>query len=231
MRALVFLALASLASANAFAVPIYWNTWASSSSGSLTAGASSVGVTFSTTNYHANIANYPSWSPSSTFADGVLVDNGPAAANGIMQLTGGAFAVNVLTFSTPVVDPVLAIWSLGSPGIEASFYFLPPPPGRGGFAGPPVFVAGGPSAEYGGSAITVSGLTVSGSEGNGTIRFIGTGTVSRIEWINPTYEDWYGFNVGIAGTGTPVPEPRQALLFALGLVLLIGFRILARSPG
>ena len=218
MRILAFLMLAALVSADAFAVPIHWNTWSSASSGSISAG-STVNVAFATTNFHADVPNYPSWSPSSTFADGVMVDNGPAQANGIMQLDGDTAALNTLTFSVPVVDPVIAIWSLGQGGVEASFDFV-------GVA--PVLVAGGSSAEYGGSSITVSGNTVSGREGNGTIQLIGT--YSSIQWTNPTYEYWYGFNVGIADVRkTAVPEPGQLLLFLLGLGLLIGGRTFARA--
>jgi hypothetical protein len=219
MRLIAFVALAVLFSANAFAVPIYWNTWGSASSGSLATGSDTVAVGFATTNAHNNVANYPSWLPSGTFADGVAVDNGPVASNGIMQLTGGTTALNTLTFSVPVVNPVISIWSLGQPRILASFEFV-------GVS--PVLIAGGTNAEYGGSAITVSGNTVSGEEGNGTIQLIGT--FSSIQWTNPTYENWYGFNLGIAdvGTPTPVPEPSQALLFVLGLGLLIGFYTLAR---
>ena len=218
MRVIVFLALAALFSANAFAVPIHWNTWTSVSSGSLSTDSDTVAVGFATANAHNNIANYPSWLPSGTFADGVAVDNGPVAANGIMQLFGGTTALNQLTFSVPVVDPVIAIWSLGQPGILASFEFV---------GVNPVLIAGGTNAEYGGSAIVVSGNTVSGREGNGTIQLIGT--FSSIEWTNPTYENWYGFNVGIADVGTPVPEPGQLVLFVLGLGLLIGFRGLVRA--
>jgi hypothetical protein len=136
-----------------------------------------------------------------------------------MQLSGGTTALNTLTFSTPIVNPVFSIWSLGSAGAQASFDFI-------GLT--PVFVAGGTNAEYGGSAISVSGNTVYGREGNGTIEFMGT--FSSFQWTNPLYEYWYGFNVGVAdvGTTTPVPEPGQALLFSLGVGLLIGFRTLAR---
>lgn len=215
MRILAFLVLAALMSADAFAVPIHWNTWTSASSGSITAG-STITVTFATTNFHANVTNYPSWSPWSTYADFVTVDHGPVKANGIMQLVGGTTALNTLTFSVPVVDPAIAIWSLGQSGTEASFDFV-------GIK--PAVIAGGPNVEYGGSAITRSGFTVNGREGNGTIQF--TGTYSSIEWTNPTYENWYGFNVGIADVGaTAVPEPGQLLLFLLGLGLLIGGRTL-----
>jgi hypothetical protein len=125
---------------------ISWNTWTSASGGSMTVGATPVTVSFATTNYHANVASYPSWTPVTTWADGVVVTNAPASANGIMQLDGGTTALNTLTFSTPLVNPVIAIWSLGSGGNPASFVF----------GATPVLVAGGPSAEYGGSSITVS---------------------------------------------------------------------------
>jgi hypothetical protein len=129
--------------------------------------------------------------------------------------------LNTLTFSVPIVDPVIAIWSLGQGGIEASFDFV---------GVTPVLVAGGPNAEYGGSAITVSGNIVNGREGNGTIQLMGT--YSSLQWTNPTFENWYGFNVGIAEVGTtPVPEPGELLLFVLGLGLLIGARTFARSRG
>lgn len=215
-----FLTLLTFVSADAFAVPIHWNTWSSAASGSLTVNADSVGVTFATTNSHAAIANYPSWTPAATFADGVIVDNAPVAANGIMQLTGGTTATNTLTFSVPVVDPVISIWSLGAGGSPASFVFV-------GVS--PALVAGGPSAEYGGSSIIVAGNTVSGTEGNGTIQLLGT--FSSIQWTNPQRESWYGFNVGVADVGIPhgVPEPQQLLLFLLGLGVLVGGRTLTRA--
>jgi hypothetical protein len=179
---------------------ISWNTWTSDSTGTMTVGMTPISVGFATTNYHAAIPNYPSWTPTSTYADGTIVNKAPVAANGIMQLDGGTDALNTLTFSTPVTNPVVAIWSLGAGGTPASFVF----------DATPTFVAGGPSAEYGGSAITVSGDVVSGSEGNGTVQFLGT--YSSITWTNPQFEFWYGFNVGVAGVATAVPEPSSAFL-------------------
>ena len=71
---------------------ISWNTWTSDSDGSITAGSTPISVSFSTTNYHADIPNYPSWTPASTYADGVIVSNAPGSSNGIMQLVGGTTA-------------------------------------------------------------------------------------------------------------------------------------------
>ena len=63
---------------------------------------------------------------------------------------------------------------MGAGGTLAAFDFI---------NATPVFVSGGPSAEYGGSAITIAGNDVLGSEGNGTVQFIGTFT--SLSWTNP----------------------------------------------
>ena len=83
------------------------------------------------------------------------------------------------------------------------------------FVETPVFVAGGPNAQYGGASISVSGNTVSGREGNGTVQFMGT--YSSLSWTNPVYENWYGFNVGIAAA---VPEPQAMRLMLPGLLVV-----------
>src|SRR5262249_18729223 len=126
-------------------------------------------------------------------------------ADGMIHLQGGtATGVNTITFSTPVVDPVIAIWSLGGTGGPASFIFSLP--------ATPTFQAGGPSQDFPGSPpISVSGQTVSGTEANGTVALLGT--FSSISWTNPNAEVYYGFTVGfrdvvavpgpIAGAGIP----------------------------
>jgi hypothetical protein len=149
------------------------------------------------------VSTYPSYQPSTSWADGVIVNNAPVAANGIIQLEGGTNAIQTLTFSQAVVNPVFAIWSLGGGSTSASFVFNQTP----------TFVAGGKNNEYGGAAISVSSNTVSGVEGNGTVEFLGTYT--SITWTNPLFENWYGFNVGFASVA-PVPEPSTWVLMILG---------------
>ncbi len=207
LHAIACAALTALAT-SAQAGPIDWNTWSSSSAGSITTTGGPIGVSF-TGGLSALVAGYPSYLPASTYADGTIVSNAPTAANGIMQLTGGNTTLNTVTFSAAVVDPVMAIWSLGQPGINAEFAFT---------NATPVFVTGGASNEYGGSAISVIGNSVFGVEGNGTVQFIGT--YSSISWTNPVYEYWYGFDVGIAAVANPVPEPETYALMMAGLGLM-----------
>jgi hypothetical protein len=162
------------------------------------------------------IDRYPSWTPASTWVDGSIVTSAPTEADGTIQLAGGAgTGLDTITFSKPVKDPVIAIWSLGSGtsahGIPAEFVFTETP----------TFVAGGKSTEYGGAAIAVSGHTVSGYEGNGSVVFLGT--YSSISWTNPEKESWYGFTVGYASV---VPELPTWAMMTLGLAGLAfaGFR-------
>ena len=206
--ALVAAALAASSLANA--ATIDWNTWASNSAGSISTTSGPISVTYRG-EMSGWYSGYPSWGPSATFADGTIVANAPVAANGIVRLIGGGggdAVVNTVSFSQSVVNPVFSIWSLGQGGNTASFHFL---------GATPVFVAGGPGAEYGGSSISVSGNDVFGTEGDGTVQFIGTFT--SLSWTNPVAENWYGFDVGVAGVAGVVPEPGSMGMLMAGLTL------------
>jgi hypothetical protein len=185
--------------------------WANWGSGILSPVAgSAIGITSSgvTIGYSGElqsiVSNYPSFQPAGSFVGG-NVGNGPSPSGGVLQLFGGNSGItDTITFSQVVTNPVLAIWSLGSPWITAQFDFTS--------AEPFTIQAGGINAEYGGSSIIKSGNTIIGTEGNGTIQFIGT--FSQITWTNPVFEDWYGVTVGVQAA---VPET------STWAMLLIGF--------
>lgn len=196
----------------AHSATIDWSSWSTNTSGAI--ASTPVTVTFQgeVSGYYTN---YPSWTPVVTYADGTAVLNAPVASNGIIHLIGGggdAAVVDTITFSQAVVNPVFAIWSLGQGGNTPSF----------NFDATPTLVSGGPSAEYSGSSIWIGtgadGNNVYGTEGNGTVQFIGTFT--SISWTNPVAENWYGFNVGIAGVAAAVPEPGSVGLLLAGLTLV-----------
>ena len=201
----------------ATAAPISWATWSNvvrnATHGSATATFATAGVTAS---YSGELerfgTGYASYGPASTFSGGA-VDNAPPTANGIITIAGGAGApTDTITFSKPVVNPVMAIWSLGQAKGSAEFKFNQP------FT----IQSGGPNAENGGSTITASGNNLFGNEGNGVIQF--TGTFTSISWTNPNYENWFGFTVGTPVAAVPEPETYALMLGGLGVIAMIARR-------
>ena len=178
------------------AATITWADWTSNTAG--TVGA--VGLTYA--GEQSGFSTTPRYyDPSSSF-EGGDVSNAPLATDDSILLKGGSAQIDTVTFSTPVVDPIMAIWSLGQTGDTASFNFI----GNPGFT----VVAGGPTNQYGGGALVKTGENVFGTEGNGVIQF--QGTFSSISWTNPTFENFYAFTIG---TGA-VPEPASWALMIGG---------------
>ena len=207
------------ASVPARAATINWAVWSNTFTPGSTGGSATATMGSTTVAYSGeviSVTHTPSWLPATTFSGGT-VGNTPSQSGGAIQLQGGAAtSTDTITFSTPVVNPVMAIFSLGQGGLPASFVFAS--------ADAFTIQSGGPSAEFGGTIITQSGNSVLGSEGNGTIQFIGT--YSSISWTNPVNEFYYGFTVGAPGTVGAVPLPATLPLFASGLVGLglLGWR-------
>ena len=194
---------------------INWTQWSTSFTTNPTFGAATGTGGISYSGELENLQfGYPSWGPAGTF-NGGTISNPPPSAGGIIQLLGGGTTVDTITFAAPVINPVMAIWSLGAGGHPASFVFK---------AAPFNIESGGASAEYGGTPLTlVLNNGVSGQEGNGTIQF--QGTYSSISWNNPQFENWYGFTVG---TVSAVPEPSTWAMMILGFAG-IGFMAYRRK--
>ena len=75
-------------------------------------------------------------------------------------------------------------------------------------------LAQGPG-HWGGGTLTQSGMTVTGVEGNGLLKFYGTYT--DISFITPNGEFYYGATVGGLVAGVPEPATYAMLLAGLGL--------------
>ena len=108
-------------------------------------------------------------------------------------MAGGQNETYRITFSQPIVNPIMPIVSLGASGTRISYNFDSPftilSQGAGHFGG-------GPN-----QLTTTTDLTsahpyvLNGEEGSGTIQFLGT--FSTISWLVPKPEVWHGFTFGI----------------------------------
>jgi hypothetical protein len=214
MICLVTMLAVSPSSGEAATVWTDWTTASNGGPGSAGGTAGGVGVSYSgeldgfVTSGGSNI-----WNPESSFVGGTVTDS-PDAVGDELRLIGNSGLTNTITFSTPVTNPVFAIWSLGRPSSSASFTF----------ASTPTLQAGGPNSIFGGSSIEVAGNVVSGFEANGVVQF--DGTVSSISWTN-TPENYYAFTVGVNGEITepnPIPEPSTVLLTLAGVGLVFAYR-------
>jgi hypothetical protein len=214
MRRLVSLAgIACVAATSLFAAPALaatvWTDWTGVQIG--TPGAAVGLLNGIQVNYSGQvIANGTNingtsgiWAPNSSFVGGTSTTS-PSTVNDSIGLQGTFTGIATLTFANPIENPLIAIWSLGQPGLAASFTFNQAP----------TFEAGGPNANFGGLPITVAGNVVSGNEGNGVVQF--TGTFTSISWTN-TPEFYYAFTVGTAGPTTTVPEPGTIALLGVAL--------------
>jgi hypothetical protein len=141
------------------------------------------------------------------------VDNAPPPCD-ILALEGGVNQTYLVTLSEPIKDPIMAILSLGQPGVFTTYDF-----------DSPFDIVSQGTGYWGGTSSSLAELPgdiLQGNEGHGTIQFIGT--FDTFSWVVPTPEFWHGFTFGIRTTEriepdppATVPEPASFLLLAAGL--------------
>lgn len=197
-----------LACSNISHAAAMWTDWTAatngqpgSASGTLATTGGPVAVTYAGEVLFANTNggdNY--WAaPYNTPYLSAVVPNEPPTSD-IVTLVGGNAIVNTLTFSEPLVNPVMGIVSLGTSATNVQYAFDTPfhvlsfAPGYWG----------GP-----GTLTELPGNVLQGSEGHGVIQF--EGTVSSISWTVPTPETFHGFTIGLG----VVPEPPSLCLLGM----------------
>lgn len=213
--AVLVAAFAMVAIAPAHADQIYWANWneaskvagagatPGSATGTITLPGGPVTVSYSGELFLAG--DQGNWSQNPGTYTSSVVDNAPSPNTVSIQLRGGNTFVNTLTFSSPLINPVMAIQSLGQGHDPATYNF-----GNTPFT---LLSQGGGHWLGCNTCLSVVGNALVGHEGNGTIQF--TGTYSAISWTVPDGENYHMFTIG-----APVPEPETYAMLLAGLGLM-----------
>jgi hypothetical protein len=216
-------AVAAAAAPRAAAAQGFWTDWTSASAPGATGtatgtlnvtGFGNVEVGYSGQIYFAQTsAATDYWTPrnptTSPYVRADLGISNPTNTD-LIALNTGSQQVKTVTFSAPVLNPLFAIVSLGQSSVQVTYNFDSPFEilsfGPGAFGGP-------------GTLTRIGASTLTGVEGNGVIRFLGT--FSQISWTVPTAETWHGFTVGVQGVADEpqqvIPEPSTVALLGAGL--------------
>jgi hypothetical protein len=207
----------------AHAGPVDWTDWTAVSlpggtaSGVITPSSGpAINVSLTGPNAGGSTTETFPFGPAATYIGGIVSNapcsGSPLCSGDLINLPGTPPGTNTLTFSSAVLNPVFAVWSLGDLTTTAT---LTLPTGT-----TPIIESTGPNA-VGFGSLTASGNVVSGQEGNGTFLLPGTFSSITFTLASPSASEFAGITVGQAGPLTaPVPEPATYALFAAGLAAL-----------
>lgn len=119
-----------------------------------------------------------------------------------------------ITFSQSVLNPVLALNSVGQPNVPVNFQFANAPTWNVTWANDAASGCNNTFRPFWGcGTYSRAGQTLTSNEFSGYVQFTGSYTQIAFDVQNP--ESWHGFNVGVQ---TVVPEPASLALLGTGLV-------------
>jgi hypothetical protein len=191
----------------------YWTKWTSRTTTSMTGTitlpdlstieVNYTGGHFSSISRLASEFDYWSTGPDSTY-ESATVENRPPAF-GLVSISQDT-ALHTISFSKPILNPVLAWTSVNGPGIQFQDAFTVLSSGCG-------FWGCGTLLDAGGNLMVTQG----GGEGHGSIML--PGTFSSFSFSSAAVETWRGFTLGVIGSApvNPIPEPSTWALLAAGL--------------
>ena len=196
---------------------VNWTDWTSgttglagNAAGNIMLGGSSIDVRYTGEINFIQTAGGTDWwlerSPA-PYTGNAVIDNAPPASDIIAVVQGGI--TNTLTFSTPLVDPIMAFVSIGRPSLAVDY----------AFDSPFTLLSEG-FGWWGDGSWTQTGNTLTGNEAHGAIQF--NGSLSSISWVNDPSENWHGFTIGVVDPAV-IPVPAAVWLFGTALIGFLGY--------
>ena len=192
-----------------------WIDWTSVNTGTLTIGSQVVGVTLTGSTPLSLINGTYYYDNANTGGIAATGTYGGYQPSDMLQVSNASFFT--LTFSQAIVNPYIALVSVGQFAVPVSYGF-----------DSNVSVLSSGSNKWGYGGYSVAGNTFTGSEFNGVLQLQGSFTSMNIAVGQPEF--WHGFNVGSASvSAVPEPETYAMMLAGLGLMGAIARRRKAKQ--